>query len=111
MKIRSSFVSNSSSSSFIITNRTGDKKTLVDFVLENGAELVEQYNSEYRQEEVLSSVLRDAEDDNIEFKPYSSKRVVFGDEDGTTIGRIFDYILRDGGVSSSFTWRLDEYLR
>lgn len=36
---------------------------------------------------------------------------VFGDEQGTLVGKIFDYALRDGGPSESFDWRVEEYLR
>ena len=36
---------------------------------------------------------------------------IFGDEDGTVIGRIFDYILRDGGESKNFKWSFYGYNR
>lgn len=113
MKVRNGFVSNSSSSSFIIRNLTSSSKNLVDFVKEN-PELIKcfvdgyDYSSEeYNQENLLKS----AEENNIEFKPNESKRCVFGDESGTLIGIVFDYILRTGGISDSFSWYFDESLR
>jgi len=47
----------------------------------------------------------------MEFKPGHQTYAVFGDEDGTLIGGVFDYILRDGGSSKSFTWEFYEWRR
>lgn len=43
MKFRHGFVSNSSSSSFVIINKTNRTMTIVDFVLDN-AELVRRFS-------------------------------------------------------------------
>ena len=115
MKEREGFVSNSSSTSFIITNISSRKKTLVDFVKENPElldEFLEQYdwnksNERYNQEQML----QDAAEREVTFKPHEALKLVFGDEQGTIIGNVYDYILRDGGTSKSFTWRFDEYYR
>jgi hypothetical protein len=37
--------------------------------------------------------------------------VQFGDEQGTLLGEIYDYILREGGESKRFKWRFDFYNR
>lgn len=110
MKTRIGFVSNSSSTSFTIRNRTGAAKTLVDFVKEN-PQIIEQFNAEYDYKYTLEDVLHDAEADNQKWSPNEDRVVTFGDEDGTTIGHIFDYALRDGGESDSFEWRFYEYQR
>lgn len=114
MKARGGFVSNSSSTSFIITNTSDRRKTLVNFVEEN-PQLIKDFIIEYdwyradkyNQEALLAS----AKANNIIFAPGAKLECVFGDEDGTLIGQVFDYILRDGGRSKSFTWKYHEALR
>jgi len=115
MKVRQSFVTNSSSTSYIITNTSDETKTLVDFVRENPQlieQFVEQYDwhredSDYTQEKLLES----AEQEDQTFAPHESEHCTFGDEHGTIIGNVFDYILRDGGRSASFTWEFYEFNR
>jgi len=110
MKVREGFVSNSSSSSFLITNTSGKTKTLVDFVEEN-PQLVERFNWQYDYKHTQEEMLEGAKDLGVEFSPGEEKKCVFGDEDGTVIGKVFDYILRGGGRSDSFSWHFGEFYR
>lgn len=110
MKIRNGFVSNSSSSSFLISNKTDRDLTLVDFVKEN-PQLVEEWNTIYNYNNTQEELIASAEANNIIFPAATSEEYVFGDEEGTLIGRIFDYILRDGGASESFKWRFFQFYR
>ena len=115
MKIRLGFVSNSSSTSFTIRNTTDEEKTLVDFVVEN-ADLLDQFKKKYDWHKnnprfTQNQMMVDAGDLNRTFKPKESRVLIFGDEDGTTIGNVYDYILRDGGSSKSFAWEFKEFLR
>lgn len=113
MKIRHGFVSNSSSTAFIIWNNTGETLTLVDFVREN-PQLIQQFLKKYdwhdeakhNQENLISS----AKTNNEDIKP-GRNYMRFGDEDGTLIGAVFDYILRGGGKSARFSWKFEESLR
>lgn len=113
MKTRNGFVSNSSSTSFIIINKTNKKLNLVDFVKETPyliEDFIEQYNwhkeEEYNQQKLIES----AEMNNEEIRP-GENICTFGDEDGTLIGKVYDYMLRDGGESDSFKWQFYEYNR
>ena len=110
MKIRIGFVSNSSSSSFIIVNKSNEDLTLTDFVREN-PQLIVEWNSYYGYDNTQEELLESAERNNLKFKANSKEKYIFGDEDGTLIGRIFDYILRNGGDSENFNWYFDRYYR
>jgi len=110
MKIRKGFISNSSSSSFIITNLTNEEKNLVDFVNETPL-LIKDFNEQYDYKYTQKELLKSAEENNIYFSPNEQKEVVFGDEQDTIIGRVYDYMLRDGVDSPSFKVRFKEYLR
>lgn len=109
MKKRNGFVSNSSSSSFLITNKTDRTLTLVDFVKEN-PQLVEEWNDYYDYENTQEELLESAENNNLDIDP-GEFEYIFGDEDGTLVGKIFDYILRDGGESENFSWKFYQYYR
>jgi hypothetical protein len=115
MKINSSFISNSSSTAFIITNKTNDILTLTDFI--NDTEyVIYEFSKEYKWEEkaeILKAkmLLEAAEMDLYTFKPGEKKYSVFGDEQGTTIGRVYDYALRNDGETARFKWKFKELLR
>ena len=113
MKLKTDHVTNSSSTAFIICNNTNEDKTLVDFVKEN-PDLIEDFNAMYGYTEeqgfTQEKLIESAEQLDEILKPGDNTQV-FGDEDGTLIGHVFDYILRDGGTSESFSWGFLEYHR
>lgn len=110
-KIRNGFVSNSSSTSFVITNLTKERKTLLDFVLEN-PDLVTKFNEEYSWNNYTQDQMIAAAERRPEEVFYPGENVTrYGDEDGDVLGRVFDYILRDGGKSKSFRWRYKKSIR
>ena len=115
MKIKLDFITNSSSTAFMIKNISNKKLNLTDFVLENlfllndWLIIYDWYAGDKRYTPVR--LLESAADNNIIFPPKQARRCVFGDEDGTIIGHVYDYMLRDGGKSKSFTWQFHEHLR
>jgi len=141
IKTRNGFVSNSSSTSFIIENKTKDRLHLCEFIKEN-SHLIKQYEEEYSPiigkefwkshideklnlktlEDVISLMCQEAKEleksRGTNWNPKRTKAlapgknsVQFGDEQGTLLGEIYDYILREGGESKRFKWRFDFYNR
>jgi len=115
MKIKIDFVTNSSSTSYMIQNTSDEKLTLADFALEN-IYLLEQFVKEYDWYEkdpryTKLRLIESAAREDIEFLPGEEINCVFGDEAGTVIGAVYDYILRDGGESKNFIWRFHRSLR
>ena len=114
MKIKWDFVTNSSSTAYIITNKTNKKLHLLDFAMET-VHLVKQFKDQYMYEGdtrfEVGPFLESATKNDIVFLPKEEKRCVFGDEQGTIVGHVYDYMLRDGGHSKSFSWKFSEHLR
>jgi len=110
MKIRNGFVSNSSSSSFYIKNKTNSIKTLEDFANETSY-LVEDFNEYYSWENRTVEDFMRGCDRGIVWEPKEGKSISFGDEDGDTMGAIYDYMLRDKNETDSFSWYQDGSLR
>jgi hypothetical protein len=122
MKLRTGFISNSSATSFTITNISNKKKTTADFVREVGEEILKNFERDYghnslpcRDDEgvTLEQLIKEAKSGSYHkvFKPGQSRNMAFGDEQGPALGHLFDYSLRDGGKSKSFTWKFHEWLR
>ena len=121
MKIRAGFVSNSSSTSFMVKNKSNQQKTIVDFAKETKF-LVADFKSSYSWYENDPTVTIDDYINSAQSRynsnplqwtlfPGDESSWVFGDEEGDLIGRINDYMLRHGGKTESFEWKFDEYLR
>jgi len=116
MKIRNGFVSNSSSTVYIIENISDTEKTMRDFV-EESIHLLGDFLSYYdwhTPEEGYTEerMLKEAENAYHQvFEPGEAKVCEFGDEHHTILGNVFDYMLREYRGSKSFKCRVFESRR
>ena len=117
MKMRTGFVSNSSSTAYYVVNKSTEKKTLVDFVREN-PQLIELWNDEHSgpsSNYTVDDLVKVAEKIPEEWGPKEGKTINFGDNDGdwggTPLGEVYDYMMRGGGHSNSFSWDGGEQCR
>ena len=118
MKVCGDFITNSSSTAYLITNISDEVKTIIDFVKENIAVLAEfneDYDYDYTEKQLLDDAQALLDDKNLKkyyvWKSGEQRLVGFGDEDGNVIGHVYDYALRDGGKSKSFVYEFYESCR
>ncbi|MEK6833248.1 MAG: hypothetical protein AABY32_04320 [Nanoarchaeota archaeon] len=112
MKYRTGFVSNSSSTAFMITNKSNEDKSLLDF-----AEEVHFLYDQFFEQYPLSTVgmtkkkfFKSAKKRN-QIIAKGEFEYDYGDEDYDVVGRVFDYMLRDGGETENFKWKFSRSLR
>jgi hypothetical protein len=102
MKAKLGFISNSSSCSFVIKNQTDEHKDIRDFAKET-LHLVLEFNEQYDHDTTIESFMNDCNEYYISWEPGETRYAIFGDEDGTDMGRVYDYMLRDADYSKSFS--------
>jgi hypothetical protein len=111
MKIRGDFVTNSSSTSYVIDVKA--KLTAEEFVndLFNDEGFKGELDGYEWWEDTRESVLESLKQEGTFPLEVGEHTIVWGDEDGTSCGRVFDYCLRSGFSFDIFEVRYKESLR
>lgn len=109
MKVRLGFVSNSSSSSYVINNKTDKDLSLADLIRENShlAQECDRYSPKGAKW-TLETLIQSAKESGIVLKP-GSNLISFSDADEyNAIEIIGDYEMREGGDSERFSWSIQD---
>ena len=112
MKIRYGFVSNSSSSSFIITNKTNKELLLSEFIKDVSEIVQERWNRNfvYNSKNIITpESLINSLDKDESLMP-GENYFIFGDENEELYQRVLDYTLREPIWIERFQSELDEIL-
>jgi hypothetical protein len=104
MKIRDGFVSNSSSSSFCVENKTNQDKRLSDFIREN-ENLIAHFNHSFREthEPVTLQDMLDSIDEDTKIPANQSVGLEF-ESYAQTYGMVLRFSLAASGNTESFEW-------
>ena len=116
MKIRLGFVSNSSSSSFLITNKSRKSKKMKDFAKQISfihdkfiEEFPEYFNDKdkrkrYSKEEMIKEANKSIP---MSWGPGKTHKVEFSTEDGVynLLGFVVAVMLRENGETEDFSWK------
>jgi len=114
MKIKNGFVTNSSSTGYIVSNVSETDnltaRAFVDSIWSHIISEMKYYDFNYDKETLIESVEKDGKF-NIPLAPGEKKRMIWGDEDYTICGKVFDYCLRDGIHTGLVDIEFDESYR
>lgn len=114
MKIKLGHVTNSSSTGYIVENVSETDnltaRAFVDSIWPHIFDEMKYYDFNYNKDTLIKSVEEDGKF-NIPLAPGEEREMIWGDDDGSICGRVFDYCLRDGICTGLVNIEMDQLHR
>lgn len=115
MRVKIEFVTNSSSTCYLVQNisKTDNltARAFIDSIWPHIQDEMKYHEYNYTKEEILKSLIEEDKSFRDPIPPGGQEYMIWGDEQDTIVGRVFDYVLREGIETGLVRVSFDQHLR